>query len=161
VIPWPTDWVERLVHVHFVDEHGGVIEFGKLGAQLRPLKGRVPFEDAERGLAAYLAAGHGRYGLPRFVETFHEWTSAGEDGNGAGNGDAGDRVERLRAEADRAFERVREHGGNVGGLDDATAEAYFKAGGDKAFRTADDDGAFRARFVDEFVSSRMRWSPRG
>ena len=64
--PWPTDWTRRLIDVW--RPHGDVAG-GRLGKALGEIKGRRPFEDVERGLRAYLAAGKAQYGPEAFARS--------------------------------------------------------------------------------------------
>lgn len=77
-LDYPSNWVDRF---HVLYEPYGVLTHKQLGGMLKPLVGRVPFEDALRGWAAWLAAGNAKFKPPSFVQTVGEWIN--------GNGPAG------------------------------------------------------------------------
>jgi hypothetical protein len=73
---WPPTWVDLLVQA--VSEYG-VLEPGKVGKLLLPLRGRFPLEAVEAALERYAQAGRLRFGLTAFVETVGEWLCSDSD----------------------------------------------------------------------------------
>jgi S1-C subfamily serine protease len=67
---WPPDWADRLVESW---SRYGSVSHGQLGRALKPLQAAHAFDDVQRGLEAWLAAGKGSYGVYSFVRDAVRW----------------------------------------------------------------------------------------
>lgn len=71
---WPSDWTDRLFEIW---RPHGVVNFGRLKNAVKPMVGRWPLDEIERGLAAFLAAGKAAFGPENFAQAAGDWIRGG------------------------------------------------------------------------------------